>query len=74
MIFTILFPFLYHFKGRGGVKTFHERFESEGGNLTHTKAKFREGGCKNLIKPDISEVFNWLNGEHGLFTGREAVS
>lgn len=44
MSFTISFPFLYHFTGReGGVKTYHERVESEGGNLTHTKAKFREG-------------------------------
>lgn len=44
MSFTISFPFLYHFTGRGGVKTYHERVESGGGNLTHTKAKFREGG------------------------------
>ena len=46
---------------------------SEGGNLTNTKAKFRQGGCKNLIKPNILGGFSWLNGEHGLFTGREAV-
>ena len=44
MSFTFLLPFLYHFTGReGGVKTYHDRLESEGGNLTHTKAKFREG-------------------------------
>jgi len=45
VIFTLSLPFLYHFTGRGGVKTYHERVESGGGNLTHTKAKFREGGC-----------------------------
>ena len=43
---------------------------SEGGNLTHTQAKFREGGC--LIAGEEQE-FNLLNGKHGLITGREAV-
>ena len=72
MSFTILLPFLYHFLngGNGGVKTYHERLESEGGNLTHTKAKFREGGC--LIVGQQQE-FSCLNGKHGLITGREAV-
>ncbi len=43
---------------------------SEGGNLTHTQAKFMEGGC--LIAGEEQEL-NLLNGKHGLITGREAV-
>ena len=43
---------------------------SEGGNLTHTKAKFREGVY--LITGEEQE-FNFLNGKHRFITGREAV-
>jgi len=61
--FTISLPFLYHFTGReGSVKTYHDRLESEGGNLTHTKAIFQEGG----YQPGAG-------GEHKLITEREAI-
>jgi len=69
--FTILLPFLYQLNGgNGGVKTYHERLESEGGNLTLTKAKFRDGG---YLVAGAEQEFSWLNGKHGLITGREAV-
>ena len=46
MSFTISFPFLYHLiGGNGGFNIWSGGNVSEGGNLTHTKAKFREGGC-----------------------------
>lgn len=74
MSFTSSLPVLYHSRGgEGGFNSLSKGRESGGGNLTHTKAKFRQGGCKNLIKPNILGGFSWLNGEHGLFTGREAV-
>ena len=60
-------------EGMGEINLWSGGNVSEGGNLTNTKAKFRQGGCKNLIKPNILGGFSWLNGEHGLFTGREAV-
>jgi len=69
--FTISFPFLYHFTGReGGFNSLSKGRESEGGNHTHTKAKFREGVY--LITGKEQEL-NLLNGKHRLITGREAV-
>ena len=63
MSFTILLPFLYHLSGgNGGFNTWSGGNVSEGGNLTHTKAKFREGGC--LIAGEEQE-FSFLNGKHG---------
>ena len=71
MSFTILLPFLYHLSGgNGGFNTWSGGNVSEGGNLTLTKAKFREGVY--LITGKEQEL-NLLNGKHRLITGREAV-
>ena len=71
MSFTILLPFLYRLNGgNGGFNIWSGGNVSEGGNLTHTQAKFMEGGC--LIAGEEQEL-NLLNGKHGLITGREAV-
>ena len=54
--------------GRGGVKTYHERVESEGGNLTHTKAKFRVGcTCRQVWNISICcKVCNRQEQQRGL--------
>ena len=71
MSFTILLPFLYRLNGgNGGLNTWSGGNGSEGGNLTLTKAKFREGG---YLVAGAEQEFSWLNGKHGLITGREAV-
>jgi hypothetical protein len=56
-------------EGMGEINLWSGGNVSEGGS-TYTKAKFREGGC--LIAGEEQE-FSWLNGKHGLITGREAV-
>ena len=71
MSFTISLPFLYRING--GIRrlnTWSDSNASESGNLTHTKAKFREGVY--LITGEEQE-FNFLNGKHRFITGREAV-
>jgi len=69
--FTILLPFLYHLSGgNGGFNTWSGGNVSEGGNLTLTKAKFREGG---YLVAGAEQEFSCLNGKHGLITGREAL-
>jgi len=57
-------------EGMGEINLWSGGNVSEGGNLTHTKAKFREGVY--LITGEEQE-FNFLNGKHRFITGREAV-